>query len=103
MSGDEESSVCAAGMSQMNPLQKCTIKKMYRVENILQQLNIYLHQSDDKTFMESLVKSLDKMDDILQLFLAYYEMKTSAVCVNVVHKEEEKEPHQSPHHHQNKF
>ena len=65
MSGDEESSVCATGMSQMTPLQKSTIEKMKRVENKLQQLNIYLHQSDDRTFMENLVKSLDKLDDIL--------------------------------------
>ena len=32
MCGDEESSICATGMSQMNPLQKSTIEKMYRVE-----------------------------------------------------------------------
>ena len=32
MSGDEESSVCATGMSQMNPLQKSTVEKMYRVK-----------------------------------------------------------------------
>ena len=37
--------------------------------------NIYLHQSDDKIFLEILVKSLDKMADILQHFLAYYAMK----------------------------
>ena len=56
MSGNEKSLVCATGVSQMNTLQKSTIKKMYRLENKLQQLNIYLHQPDDKTFMESLVK-----------------------------------------------
>ena len=54
----------------MNPLQNSIIEKMYRVENKLQQPNSYLHQSDDKTFMESLVKSLDKMDNTLQPFLA---------------------------------
>ena len=51
MSGDEESSVSATGMSQMNPLQKSIIEKMYRVERKLQQVKIYLYQSDDKTFM----------------------------------------------------
>ena len=75
MSGDKLSSVCATGMSQMNHLQKSTIEKMYRVEKTCSNLAFIFISQMKKTFMESLLKSLNKIGDILQDFLAYYEIK----------------------------